>query len=211
MKQKLLLATVIALTFSFATKAQIGKGSLWLGGGIGYNNSKSNDATDPGSKNQSFSVNPAIGKAIKDNTIAGIDVSYSHNKSEYAGSYASEQTSNSYGVGFFIRQYVPIINRLYIFGQGRAGFGYAKQTSTYNGTKSEGKSWGVGLNFYPGVSFAVNKKLQLETGFNNLLNIQYSHSTGGSPSKKSSFSAGASLDDTSSFFLGFRLLLNNKG
>ena len=221
MKQKFLLASVIALLLSLTTKAQIGKGSLWLGGGIGFNSSKEYDDTSTYNKIHGYSVNPAIGKAISENTIVGIDLSYSHNETESKSTnyYTSKVKTDSYGAGIFIRRYVPIISRLYIFGHARAGVGFSKETDTYQDNVRESKTWGPSLNFTPGISFAVNKKLQLETGLNNLFYIGYSHSkitytptTGGLTNRESnSFSANASVSGNTPLYIGIRFLINNKG
>jgi hypothetical protein len=190
---------------------------------VGYNNSKNSDDTSTTSKSNNFIVNPAIGKAIGKNTILGIDLSYSHAESKTKNGWPEKGKADSYGAGIFLRQYFPIISRLYVFSHIRAGVSFGKEKNHYvdyvSDYVTDNKNWGARIDFYPGVSFAVNRKLQLESGFNNLLGIQYSHSktkttlsTGKTSSYKSDqFLAGASLNNSSTFFIGFRLLLNNKG
>jgi len=217
MKQKFLLASVTVLLLSLTTKAQIGKGSVWLGGNIGYSSVKTKiDAQDPTTQ-WNLTINPAIGKAISENTIAGIDLLFSDSQQKNTTS-AIKYDTKRYGAGLFMRWYVPVINRLYIFGQGRVGFDYLKEDDTatppYGGKKGTTKGWDAGLYFYPGVSFAVNKKFQLEAGFNNLFGAQYTYSKSSSETttiKTDNFTAGINLDNKSTFTLGFRLLINNKG
>ena len=62
----------------------------------------------------------------------------------------------------------------------------------------------IGVNAYPGISYAVSKKLHLETGFNNLLMVNYFHEMRetGSPVetyKTNGFSVSISLNIESSF------------
>lgn len=218
MKQKFLLASVIALLLSVTTKAQIGKGSVWLGGNIGYSSFKNQIDDVPAYTESVLTINPALGKAISNNTIAGIDLLFSDVLEKNSATEIKDDTKK-YGGGFFMRWYVPIINRLYIFGQGRIGFDYTKGNATntpfYGGNKSTKKGWDAGLSFYPGVSFEVNKKFQLEAGFNNLFGAQYSivkNSSLGTTNKTETFTTGINLDNNKSMFtIGFRLLINNKG
>lgn len=208
MKSKFLLSVLASLCLIVKTQAQITKGSLWLGGSASYNSAKNDNTGGNRTKNQTFIFNPGIGKAIKDNTIAGIDILYSNKKENVTNGIISREI-NSYGIGFFVRRYVPVINRLYIFGQGRAGFSFEETKDDYGSGKWKTEGWNTGLTFNPGVSFAVNNKLHLESGFNRLLYVQYSQ-TKNALSKNSSFSAGVNLDNSSSFYIGFRLLINKK-
>jgi hypothetical protein len=80
------------------------------------------------------------------------------------------------------------------------------------------KSYSVGLNITPGVSFGVSKKLFLEAGFNNIASLSYQHS------KTTGYNFGNSIDRSSSSFgfssslgvfsnslyFGFRFMLDPK-
>jgi hypothetical protein len=84
--------------------------------------------------------------------------------------------------------------------------------ATTNESKIRG--WNTGIGFTPGISYAINKKLQLESGFNSLFHATYAKSkttAGYNKSSSDSFSAGVSLENQSTFYIGFRVLLNNKG
>jgi hypothetical protein len=223
MKQKFLLPLITFFALTISSKAQISKGAIWLGGSIGYNQYKEDyEATPDNYKNSWLGITPAIGKVIKDNLVAGVGITYLKNNLENSGSIMKQKERQLGGVAF-IRQYVPIISRLYIFGEVSAAFrsvkGNAEQlyyNSGYSIVKTKTKGWEGGLSVTPGISVAINKKLQLETGFNNLLNASYSKrktSSDAAPLRveKSSFSAGLSLENESQFYLGFRFLINNKG
>jgi len=222
MLQKSLLMIVFAFSLFTTAHAQINKGGIWLGGSIAYNEQKT-DYPGPSSdyKNRTLGVSPAIGKVVKDNLVVGISLSYYNNKMENNSSSTTQSKGKSYGGGVFIRQYVPVINRLYIFGQGNAGFSTTKINQTdrdYNGytTKYKTTGWSSALSITPGIAVSINKNLQLESGFNNLFYVSYSKDkkraeVPNTTTKNSLFSAGLSLENQSTFYLGFRWLINAKG
>lgn len=223
MLQKSLLMIVFAFTLFTTAHAQIKKGGTWLGGSIGYSQIKTDN---PGStedpKTTNINISPAIGFVVKDNLVFGIDLNYNNTKYDNYGGY-KESKGKDYGGGVFLRQYVPIVNRLYIFGQASAFYRSTRSNSVSidyygNQTKYKSKGWDGNLTVTPGVSVAINKSLQLETGFSNLFHISYQESkqslaipAPASVTKSSSFSVGASLENASTFYVGFRFLLNNKG
>jgi hypothetical protein len=226
MKQKSLLVLVCIFSLVASTQAQIKKGSVWLGGNIGYSesDSKSESSGDLGMKVISFK--PAAGIAIKENLIAGVTINYSKATNESGGAvmYARKQIDRNIGGGVFLRQYVPVVSRLYIFGQADAGYNKGKSTVnemnnvTTPTTKriSTTKGWSAGISLTPGVSYAVNNKLQLETGFNSLFSTVYNKSkttseNSGLRSSTKTFSTGINLENESTFYIGFRFLINSKG
>jgi len=203
MKQKILLFAFFLCTFIVTTHAQqISKGSIWLGGNISYNQNKTDNENDPDTKTQSLSIAPAIGKAVSDNLVAGVRLSYLYNKFITDGNSYDER---QYGGSVFVRRYLPVISRLYVFGEGSVG------ASHYRGGQMKGGSFTIALT--PGVSVGINKKLQLETGFNSLFNTYYMKRkpiAGSTISSITSFGAGVNLENQSTFYLGFRFLINNK-
>lgn len=70
-----------------------------------------------------------------------------------------------------------------------------------------------GFRMYPGLSYSISRKLHLETGFNNLLNINYSNeknqyrNPATSTTRTNRFSIGTSLNNLSSLYVGFRVLI----
>src|SRR5581483_2243401 len=211
MKQTILLSLAILFCFIGSVNAQIGKGSLWLGGGIGYNSSKTdNNVAVPQTQDNNFNFNPGIGVAVKNNLILGADITFNSevNKSPnyvYSSVPVTEtKKTKTYGVGVFLREYFPVINRLYIFGQERVYYSAGKTTDQYGGNTDNDKNWGTGFSFYPGVSFALTKKLQLESGFNNLFNVNYSQAKVNGKQTNESFEIGATSNNSGYFTIGFR-------
>ena len=214
--KKIFILPLIIFLFSFSSlQAQISKGSLLLGGNIGASTQKV-EATSINTpfKQNSFTISPVFGKAIQENLVLGIDAGLSFYKQEQYDA-SSKQKQNSYSGGFFLRQYRPIGKGFYLFLQERLGYKYDDNNSNYTyGTESDFKRHTVALNVNPGVSYALNKKLHLEAGFNNLLYLNYSHEKGNnynnsSPGsyKSNNFNAGADLNGFSSLYIGFRVLL----
>ncbi|HXB42878.1 MAG TPA: hypothetical protein VNV85_02430 [Puia sp.] len=119
MKKKILLfATVLFVVSFFQAHAQINKGSILLGGQINFYT----QTISPDQKSNWINVTPAIGKAIKDNLIVGIDVNYA--RSSNVMGVPNNQTSNLFGAGVFLRRYVQLGKGFYVFGQERFGASY---------------------------------------------------------------------------------------
>jgi hypothetical protein len=107
---------------------------------------------------------------------------------------------------------------------GDIGASTQKTTATNSTTESKQNGFNVSANYqqikrnsfslnaYPGVLYAVSKKLHLETGFNNLVSLNYysekQENNSSSSTKTKGFSMSSSLSNaTSSFYLGFRLFI----
>ncbi len=206
------LITIVVFTSS-SIYAQISKGSILLGGGIGYSSQENKlEGSTIENKTSNFYISPAIGIAIKENLIVGGDLSFS---SQIQKNGSNETTNNYYGAGIYLRKYLPIASRFYIFGQGRMGAnifdGETKHGTDYISTN---KGYNVNAGIYPGISFQVNKKLHLETGFNNLVYLQYekvkikTQSLGNVDNATSkSFTVNSSLNNMSGLYVGFRILM----
>src|ERR1043165_4021963 len=102
--KKILVFSLLFILFTSASYSQINKGSVLLGGNIGFSTNKTKDTS---LENNSVSILPVIGIAIKQNLIVGINFSYAHNKNNlYVTS--SQVEGESYGAGIFLRKYIPL-------------------------------------------------------------------------------------------------------
>ena len=91
------------------------------------------------------------------------------------------QKGNLFGAGVFARHYKNIgKSGVYVFVQNSLGATHENQryekTVNVNSDPKNVKTFSAYLNIYPGLSYAVSQKLHLETGFNNLLSLNYSNS-----------------------------------
>ncbi|MFI5185978.1 MAG: hypothetical protein ACHQF0_04600 [Chitinophagales bacterium] len=168
MKQNLLFLAVSI--FSVAVmNAQISKGSILLGGNIGFSDSKDKNNSDI--KLNSVSLSPAIGVAVEQNAIVGIQISYGHSKNNLAASPQYETTS--YGLEFFLRKYKSLGKGFYFFWQ--SGLFYNsyeyRELNTSNEYKEEQRN--AGIDLYPGISYALAKRFQLEISLVDLLTLEY--------------------------------------
>jgi len=206
MKKILTLSFLCALCIS-ALHSQINKGSVLLGGNIGFSTNKTKDTA---MENNSLSVTPVAGIAVKQNLIVGISLGYGHSKNNLNGS-GSQTEYKSYGAGVFARKYVPLGKGFYFFGE--SGLNYQDYSDIYTNTsqKSEVKGQNISFNLYPGVSYAISKKFQLEFGLPQLVTLGYSKTrevvNDATTQETSGVNFNASASSFSNFFLGFRIFL----
>ena len=196
-----------------ASQAQIKKGSLFLGGDLSLSTVNTKNANDE-IKQNSFNISPVAGIAVKENFIAGASLKAGF--SGYKSPYQATQKGNSFGAGVFARHYKNIgKSGFYVFVQNSLGAEYGEQRYEKTGSNDlrKVKTFAANLNIYPGVSYAVSRKLHLETGFNNLFYVNYSNeknefwNVAANSTRTNRFYAGTSLNNLSSFYVGFRVLI----
>src|SRR5690242_21758047 len=213
MKAKLLTSLAILLFSALSTHAQITQGKYLLGGSIIYSNTQDDQNGTPHQKY--FCSNIQIGNDFKENTVAGVILSYSHTNN------SPISTSDHYGAGVFYRKYKLLVKDLVFYGEADAVYTYTKNIQGKFVIGSEGsrfKGNGAMISFVPGLSYAVFKKLQVELSMPNIASISYSKGktestyTNGTDvvtSKSNSFSANANLNANllGNFAIGFKFLL----
>ncbi len=213
--QKRILPAIFIITVTTTVNAQIKKGALLLGGQLSFSSQKSENASpgQTGSSSNYFTISPAFGKAVKENLLVGADIAFSHGENQLSA--VQEQVSNTYGAGFFIRKYKELGKVFYLFGQARVGGAHGQQvyadlTSPNNAATV--KSLYLQLALYPGVSYTLSRKLQVEAGFNNLALIGYQHTKQTSPNgtnfSNNTVTASSSLSSFAGPTIGFQVLLN---
>lgn len=218
--KKITLLSLAIILFASITNAQINKGSIYLGGNIGGGTTKFEDSNSPTEgKSSGFSINPAVGVAIKNNLIVGINLNYTHGKTEnFNGSQNNKR--NGYGGGIFLRKYYPLSNVFYVFGEGDLGYFYQKweylQTPGY-GYTGVNKQNSISASLFPGLAIHVTKSFYLETAFSNLIGIVYSNSNfttnslgTTSTGKQKDFSIQSSLTNGSYLNIGVRFIIPKK-
>jgi hypothetical protein len=215
MQTKFLLSLSVLIIFFFSgVHAQIKKGALLLGGQLGFSTQTTENGLPNTGNNASnyFTISPAFGKAIKENLLIGADITFSHGKNQLSA--VQEQLSNTYGAGLFIRTYRELGKGFYLFGQARMGGAYG--TQKYRDITSPNsdivKSFYLRFALYPGVSYTLSRRLQIEAGFNNLALISYAHTksttSGVTNYSTNSVSASSSLSSFAGPTIGFQVLFN---
>jgi hypothetical protein len=157
--------------------AQIRKGSILLGGQLSYATGN-NDMADFHSTSAGGAIAVSIGKAFRENTVLGLNLSFSSRKEEnvYRWSDTADVSSHNAGYGAYLRQYKGLAKGLLLFGQADAGYMRSKQTEDYKNAPGSLSyiQQGAYLSLAPGLAYQLFKKLQVELMLSNLVSLQYS-------------------------------------
>jgi len=223
---KHLYLVLLAASISLAGRAQIDKGDILLGGNLGFqslrSSSTSNVPISYPTNSTELSINPSFGKAIKNNTVAGFDLTYGHT-SYNQGPGQESNSENTYGGGVFIRRYRPLGNGFYLFGQARLGgsydhIGYSNQgTSPGNPTAETSSTTSFSFSLFPGIAYALNRHWQVETGLPNFLSIDFYHQrqyTGYATASEqvnttNDFDLSSALTGNNEFSVGVKYIIGN--
>jgi len=108
--KKILAFSFLFALFASALHSQINEGSVLLGGNVGFS---TNEAKDTSLKNNSVSISPVAGIAVKQNLVVGISFSYGHNKNNLNAPGAQVE-GESFGVGIFARKYITLGKGFYL-------------------------------------------------------------------------------------------------
>jgi hypothetical protein len=213
MYQKITLTTVAFLCCSIIASAQIKKGSLLLGGQIHYSNSSneySPNQSEQTNHNTTFSV--SVGKAFKENSVYGINLSYgnaSSNNNDGNNNYYKAKT-NLYNAGIFYRKYKTLAKDFYLFGEAGASYSGSKNTQTdLSGNKVHiTNTTGGQISLAPGISYQLLKKFQVEITFPNIAGVSYTVSKSDQSSKQNNFTFNTSLNSFAldNLEVGFRFV-----
>jgi hypothetical protein len=212
-----ILLSIFVTLFFLSANAQFNKGDLLIGGTLSYSSSKITPANDFGEqKYEDGFFNISLGKAIKENAILGINLTYEPNinTSNYGYGLATTRTDN-YTIGVFYRMYKSLSKEFYIFGE--AGVGYNGSTTSTKDSKgnklSTGTSSGGNIYITPGIAYKISKKFFLELSIPQLFSVSYSSSISKTGSQTTStidqFYVNANINSNplNSLGIGFRLVL----
>jgi Outer membrane protein beta-barrel domain len=197
-----------------AANAQINKGSILLGGQLGYYNSNVTGSTQVNQKNQGGNFSISFGKAIKENAVIGVNIGFSPSKTEnlYNGTDYTNITYNRYNIGIYYTRYKKLAADFYFYAEAGAGYTGSKQTTKNISGSSKVTNTQNGGQIYitPGIAYAICKKLQLEVMMPQFVNLGYFQTkSSASPAKQNNFSVNTSLNGgvLNNLGVGFRLVL----
>jgi hypothetical protein len=216
-----ILLAVALLFSSFIANAQFKKNDILLGGQLSYSYNSSNQkyVTGPTYDNKATTGNFTInfGKALNENTIAGITLSYrpySINNFNVDGIIPTKYQDNGYAVGIFYRKYKNLGKEFYLFGEVSAFYNWSNQSAKDSTGKEiqTGSSWLVGIDFAPGIAYKVSKHFFLELSFPDLIHVEYSKSNTKTPQTnlvydQLNLSTSLSSGVLGSLSVGFKLVL----
>ncbi len=219
---KKILCTIIISLFILATaNAQINQGSVFLGGSGYYNSNTVKEGSRLGNniKDEGTGINIQVGKIVKNNSVAGIIVSYYYFNDHYPIPDSNFNKSNQYSAGIFYRKYKKLFRNFYFFGEADAVYMHSTTHNTvesyYDDTRTT--SDGGTVSFVPGLSYAISKRFYIDLTMQNLVSLSYTHSTEknmlGTPpatdnEETNSFSANINLNSNflNNFGLGFKFI-----
>jgi hypothetical protein len=221
MKLKLLFSVVFVCTLLTASYAQINKGTVWIGSNFSYAREKPKpDQIFISGESRTVSIRPSFGVAVKENMVLGIFGNYTNTyREQQTSSYYSKRDEKTYGGGLFVRRYVPVFKRFYLYGESRLGYNKSEFEENWATTSTSGtgnlKSWETGLTFTPGIAYGITRSILLEAGVAALFDARYrSTETIYSPYTQSNsvktFTAGVNLENVSAFYIGVHFLINKK-
>ncbi|HWJ91801.1 MAG TPA: hypothetical protein VNR87_11855 [Flavisolibacter sp.] len=202
---------IFLLFFSAISNAQITKGSFLFGGALSVGHSVSrNPGPDNNGKNSNFLINPSIGKAIANNTILGVGFKVGHSRS---GNSAAKSTSNDWDVNAYLRNYLPIGSGFNLFAQTDAFYRETRMHDSGPTYFNIHHTKAMGLNFQPGLDYAVSRRFHLELAWNDLFTVSFSNQTTNSSSsggyvRQKWLTAYTNSGGTNAVVLGFRLLFS---
>ncbi|PZR29317.1 MAG: hypothetical protein DI535_02950 [Citrobacter freundii] len=215
MKKFLLSLFIASSCILFTAHAQIKKGAVLLGGDLNVRHTKVSVPDDVIRKETNVNLNASYGKAIRENLIFGGSVSWL-NSSVDDENTVFDYKSNTWGLGAFLRKYQQLgSSGFFVFAQGALSGNYSYGKSRSNTlNESKGTGWSAALIAYPGISFSLTKKLQIETGLSDFLRLSYGHGRTDyenpmvADQVSNSLSFSSSIENFSNLYIGFRVLLN---
>jgi long-subunit fatty acid transport protein len=205
--KKLLLLVALLLSGSFAF-AQLSKGNVLVTGAFSISSSTEestiNNRTSDGPTLTSFSFVPNVSYFITNRFSVGLELglnSIALEEIEVNGNttITTKDVTTSFGIGPFVRYYVPLGQNFYFYGQGGFGItaGNIESTRTSvttfgnstvtNEVKTQSDLTAVNVRFRPGITYFLNNRFALDASF-GLLNIEGSTvKTGNDEFKQSQF------------------------
>jgi hypothetical protein len=175
--RKILSLSCLLLFYCLSAKAQIKKGTILIGGEFGYFKDKTKFEGAGNQLYESGAITLSPGKAFKENSIAGLSISYYPNHQHYSnfGNDTVDVRYRRYDLGLFYRKYKRLAEDFYFFMEASAAHIRADQKNTYslNPGDVKAKQRGGWISLTPGISYQVFKKLQLEIDIPGILTLQY--------------------------------------
>lgn len=187
----------MALAF-FTVQAQIGAGTISVGGTLGVSSEsdkyKNNSGSVDGPKTSTFVVGPKVGYFISDNFSIGASIRFS-NTTEKSSDGNEKDITNRFTFAPFGRYHVFLSDKFYAFGEAEIGFGVGGG-KIKNGGVSVDKNdiTTLGIAISPGVIFMPSEKIGIELAVNLLsFNSNTSKAPNGNKSTSNIVSFGTNL------------------
>lgn len=173
MKKTLLILIASFLWLAVPVKAQLEKGTKYLGGTVGFGGNHNKLSNGEEAKGSQISIQPSfqIGKMTKVNRMIGVEAAASWDflrfKYDNAGIKDKDgYNRTSYRLSPFVRQYKSINAKWAIFLHSSLDLSYQKIKSLASDGDDVEEGYGVGLKIVPGVSYWISPRFALESDVN---------------------------------------------
>jgi outer membrane protein len=162
---------IVLLLCSSSLYAQLAKGTVVIGGSLGYN-SQHDRSYDPNGypysgENTSTTISPKAGFFISDRSVVGLALSYTAQTSDavYAGIGSLGKTDRKlFSVIPYFRSYKSLGETAAFFVQAEASIGFG--TLKFSGTPYDISTYGFAVR--PGFNLFLSRKWALEATFGSL-------------------------------------------
>ncbi|MEO6684812.1 MAG: hypothetical protein ABIN24_02565 [Dyadobacter sp.] len=188
MKKTLLIGLTAFMGFVSPVKAQLQKGTKYVGATISFNGTHQSfdytpNVTNNTGKYSTFNVNPSFqfGKFVKDNRMIGIGIgtsmAFGKSKSSNSGQdYLYKSGSIAYNLSPYIRHYKSLSPKWAIFLNSSVNLAYFHFKNSSNGDVKKNDGYSAGLYITPGISYWITPRFALQTDLNFLsLSAGYGH------------------------------------
>ncbi|MCU0437008.1 MAG: porin family protein [Raineya sp.] len=174
MKKINLLTIAIIFATAMSSFAQTSKGTLFIGGGLGFTSKsekeKTSSSTTDGDKIFSYSINPGVGYFISDKLALGLDFGFTGENSTSTQNIIVpvevELKTTLFNITPYARYYWMVGDNFGFTGTLGVGIGSGTtKTTITNTTNTTSKISTLEVGFRPGIVFFPTNKVGLEANF----------------------------------------------
>jgi len=174
-----MLKFYISILFFFsclASNAQISKNAVLVGGQLSSNLIFAKDDSSNAFKNRGIGFILSLGKALRQNTLFGINLGYHYSRSvsEYPADQA-RSTAHGYAIGPYYRKYKTLDKKISLFGEAEFLFEISNERTDNRMANDDRDHHRTGGKFSltPGAAYQLFKKLQIEFSIPSILSLSY--------------------------------------
>lgn len=203
--------TVVAACAAVSMNAQ-----MYVGGGIGFQNNKTNNGTvgipaTTETTRTGFTFSPEFGMALDDKMGVGIVLDYTSvkNKVEYVGTAAGtpsvDATVTTIGLRPYLRYQLLQLGKVNVFLDGGVNLAFESQ-------KDMKSAMDLGLFAQPGIAYSINDQWSIAAHIRNMFTIGYHKGAvpdvAGAPDAPTSFNAAVNTGGFNTGNIDFSVYFN---
>lgn len=188
MKKMLLILALSVFGFANAQK-----GTILVGGNIGFS-STNRDFQTGKDKNNQFNFSPRVGYQFNDNWTVGGEFVVASSKTEYEGITETESKLTNFKAGAFLRYSVPLSEIFSVFADLGAGFQNEKSTTYMETGSSKSKGDGIYADITPALFINMKKGFGLNFSIGGLGYEALSYDNNGPDVKRFYFNFGQTIN-----------------